>query len=210
MDMQQHSMRLGSLLLIAPVVALLHALALLWLLAGIRAHLPATNSTSAQGVLILLPPRPSRPAHPLAQTAKPLTLPRPAVAMTRPALAEPPAPLGATPPTATREDTATVPPLLASAQATSAPASAPPRPSLLDNDATRRAVRMATREPLLSERAAAASEDPGRLSAQQRMGQDIAQAANGDCLKGEYAGGGMGLLSLPFWLAAEVRGKCRR
>jgi hypothetical protein len=130
MVLQQRSMRLGSPLLIALFVALLHALALLWLLAG--------------------------------------------------------------------------------AHAASAPVSAPARPSLLDSEATRRAVRMATREPLLSERAATASQDPGRLSAQQRMGQEIAQAATGDCLKGEYAGGGMGLLSLPFWLAAEVRGKCRR
>jgi hypothetical protein len=210
MDVQLRSMRLGSLLLIALFVALLHALALLWLLAGMRAQLPATNSTRAQGVLILLPPLPSRTARPLAQTVKPLAPPRPAVVMTRPALAEPPAPLSAAPPTATREDMTTVPPLLASAQAASAPASAPARPSLLDSEATRRAVRMGTREPLLSERAAAASQDPGRLSAQQRMGQEIAQAANGDCLKGEYAGGGMGLLSLPFWLAAEVRGKCRR
>ena len=42
------------------------------------------------------------------------------------------------------------------------------------------------------------------------MGQEIARGARGDCLKGEYAGSGMGLLSLPFWLMAELREKCRR
>ena len=42
------------------------------------------------------------------------------------------------------------------------------------------------------------------------MGQEIARGARGDCLKGEYAGSGMGLLSLPFWLIAELREKCRR
>jgi hypothetical protein len=37
----------------------------------------------------------------------------------------------------------------------------------------------------------------------------VASSAKGDCLKGEYAGGGMGLLSLPFLALAAVRDACR-
>lgn len=90
---------------------------------------------------------------------------------------------------------------------TTAPASGA---SLLDSEGTRRAIRQASREPLLAERAASATDEPGRRNSQQRLAQGIAAGANGDCLKGEFAGGGMGLLSLPFWALAEARGKCRR
>jgi hypothetical protein len=57
---------------------------------------------------------------------------------------------------------------------------------------------------------AAATDEKAPLSEQDKMGQEIARGARGDCLKGEYAGSGMGLLSLPFWLMAELRDKCRR
>jgi hypothetical protein len=82
--------------------------------------------------------------------------------------------------------------------------------SLLDSEATRRALRQAARAPLLSERAAAAMGDGAPLRPEERLGQQVQQAASGDCLKGEFAGAGMGLLSLPFWALAEARGKCRR
>ena len=49
-----------------------------------------------------------------------------------------------------------------------------------------------------------------RLAISISGGQEIQKAGNGDCLKGEFAGGGAGLLSLPFWLLAEARGKCAR
>ena len=38
--------------------------------------------------------------------------------------------------------------------------------------------------------------------------KNIAAAHKGDCGKGDYLGGGMGLLSAPFLLAAEALGKC--
>jgi len=85
-----------------------------------------------------------------------------------------------------------------------------PAPPLLNSEATRQAVRTAARTPLLSERAASASHDPGRENAQQRFGREVASTAYGNCLKGEFPGGGMGLLSLPFWLAAETTGKCKK
>ena len=57
---------------------------------------------------------------------------------------------------------------------------------------------------------AAATDEKAPLSEQDKMGQEIARGARGDCLKGEYVGSGMGLFSLPFWLMAELREKCRR
>lgn len=81
---------------------------------------------------------------------------------------------------------------------------------LLDSDATRRALREAARQPLLVERTAAALGEGDPLRPEQKLGQQIQRAATGDCLKGEFAGAGLGLLSLPFWALAEVRGKCRR
>lgn len=47
------------------------------------------------------------------------------------------------------------------------------------------------------------------LSAQQRLARDIERAGFGNCLQGEYEGGGMGLLSVPFFIVAELRGRCR-
>jgi hypothetical protein len=83
------------------------------------------------------------------------------------------------------------------------PASAPlpAEPRLLDTPATRQALRE------LAPRHGAAA--PG-LSANERLGQAIGRGATGDCLKGEYAGAGMGLLSAPFLALAALRGDCRR
>ncbi len=85
-----------------------------------------------------------------------------------------------------------------------------PSGTLLGSEATRRAIQLAARAPLLSERARAATQGPGRENAQQRFGREVASSAYGNCLKGEFPGGGGGLLSLPFWLAAEVSGKCEK
>lgn len=90
------------------------------------------------------------------------------------------------------------------------PVTLPPPTSLLNSEGTRRAIHLATRAPLLSERAASASDAPARENAQQRFGRTVASSAYGNCLKGEFAGGGMDLLSIPFWIAAEASGKCRK
>lgn len=90
-------------------------------------------------------------------------------------------------------------------------ASGPSGRELMDGAATRLAIRQSTRgTPLLSERADQASQAPERLDASARLGREIKDAGNGDCLKGEYAGGGMGLLSAPFLLLAQARGKCAK
>ncbi|UXH79637.1 hypothetical protein [Roseateles amylovorans] len=88
-------------------------------------------------------------------------------------------------------------------------ASGPSGQTLMSGDATRRAIQQSARAPLLSERADQASQAPDRTEASARLGQEMQRGAKSDCLKGDFAGGGGGLLSLPFWLIAEARGKCR-
>ena len=80
--------------------------------------------------------------------------------------------------------------------------------SLLDNDATRRAIRASARATSLVERAAAAREERAPVSGQERMAASVGSTAKGDCAKGEYLGAGMGLLSLPFLAAAALREQC--
>lgn len=48
-----------------------------------------------------------------------------------------------------------------------------------------------------------------RADPTQTLPQAVASAAKGDCTKGEFVGGGMGLLSLPFLAAAVIRDACR-
>jgi type IV secretory pathway VirB10-like protein len=107
-------------------------------------------------------------------------------------------------------DSSTAPSPEPAASAAATAAASAPGGSLLDTEASRRAIREAGRQRSTSEMAGEASGAQAPLGAQERMGQEIARGARGDCLKGEYAGSGMGLLSLPFWLLAELREKCRR
>ena len=113
--------------------------------------------------------------------------------------------------------------------AAAAPAASSPRPdlSVLDNAATRQAIRNVARGDTLASAANAATrEDDGSelLAADgshagttrnlpppppaQLLARNIAAARKGDCGKGEYLGGGMGLLSAPFLIAAEAMGNC--
>ena len=85
---------------------------------------------------------------------------------------------------------------------------AEPVPSLMDGEATRRAICAAAREPGLA--AQAGRQGPALQTPDERLGEQVQRSAKGDCLKGEYLGGGMGLLSLPFLAAAALRDQCRR
>ena len=88
-----------------------------------------------------------------------------------------------------------------------AAASAPPSDlSFLDNAATRRAIRDAARGSTLASRGNDITNT--RQTAGERLAQGVDAAHKGDCMKGEYLGGGMGLLSAPFLLAAEAMGNC--
>lgn len=83
-------------------------------------------------------------------------------------------------------------------------------PSLLDTPATRRAIRASARDPSLTEQIARTSGEPRRAGASQRLGSAVKAAGRGDCTKGDYAGAGMGLLSLPFLAMAVAGGQCAK
>nr|WP_316644121.1 hypothetical protein [uncultured Roseateles sp.] len=173
---------------------LVHA-GVLWLLMQLRpgGTGPASPQQRLQVQLIAEP----RPAAPPPQPARTSVAPRPeARAISRPA--ETPAA-----PTVT----AALPPEPVASAALPDPAASKP---WLDPEKTRQAIRQMAAQPSIREQAAQASDAPRKLTAGERFGQEVQQAATGDCLKGEFLGGGMGILSAPFWALAEARGKCRR
>ncbi len=73
---------------------------------------------------------------------------------------------------------------------------------LLDSAAGREAVQSAARQGLVWPQIHAQREDP--------PASGMREAAQGDCMKGEFKGGGMGLLSLPMLAAAALKGECSR
>jgi len=147
-----------------------------------------------------LPPRPASPtdaaaARPVARTAAS-------------ARARQPTPMSDRDSRATAAPTATT---ATTAIAAEPGASAPePLPSLMESDATRRAIRASARTPSLSDQLAQSRQEPHQPSATDRLAIGVREAGKGDCAKGEYAGAGMGLLSLPFLAAAAVSGNCAK
>lgn len=73
---------------------------------------------------------------------------------------------------------------------------------LLDSAAGREAVQSAARQGLVRPQIPAQREDP--------LASGMREAAQGDCMKGEFKAGGMGLLSLPMLAAAALKGECSR
>ena len=107
------------------------------------------------------------------------------------------------------------------------PASAPADLKFLDSAATRQAIRNAARGDTLASAGNALTHeevgsellaaDGSHVGTQRNLpppppavalARGIDAAHKGDCGKGDYAGGGMGLLSLPFLVAAEALGHC--
>lgn len=84
------------------------------------------------------------------------------------------------------------------------------QPSLMDSDATRRAIRASARAPSLGDQLAQSRDEPHRPGPNDRLADGVRNAGQGDCLKGEYAGAGMGLLSLPLLAAAALAGRCAK
>ena len=202
----------------------LHALLLLALRLAIdRVELPGRGADRATTLLTvtLHPAPPPQHALPLPAHPQPPALAR---ANASPARAAP-APTR----TPAEAQAITLPQPAAPPVAAATPAASAPAPALdfLDNAATRQAIRSAGRGDTLAGRANALThEDPGselvaadgshcnckrnlpRPPPAQALAQDIAAAHKNDCMKGEFAGAGMGLLSAPFLLAAEAMGKC--
>lgn len=180
-------------------VVLLHV-ALLW--PRPEAGQAPSRARPAVAVRLLALPLPAPPPAPAVRPAARSPAPSPAkapVPRARPA----PAVRAAAVPPAVEAD-----PPAAPVQA-DRPASAPtPASPVLDTQATALAIREIARSPgpaARAGRAGAPERAPG-----QRLGEGIAQGAKGDCLKGEYLGAGMGVLSLPFLAAAALRDQCRR
>lgn len=189
-----------------PLLWLVVLLAHLLLVGGWRQGLRPNNPAPAQetpGRLVWLDLPPVPTVAPPRQTPAAPHPPGPAPVRQRPS-AQPPT-------TAPREAPAAPAPTTLTAVAAEPPASAAsaPREKLLDSSATRLAIRQAARQPLLAERAAEAT-GLALARSDQALASGVAQSAKGDCLKGEYAGGGMGLLSVPFALVAVARGQCAR
>lgn len=185
---------------LALAVLAAHLALLLWWLQADRLRRSAPASTPRVAVRLIAPRAPLlprvEPAVPAPREAAPLQRPRaarasalpPAEAQAREPLAITAAPLPAEP---------------GASQPTPEPA-----PSLMDGEATRRAIRASAREPGLA--AQAGRQGPALQTPDERLGERVQKSAKGDCLKGEYVGGGMGLLSLPFLAAAALGDQCRR
>lgn len=187
----------------------LHAV-LVWAVAhALHGKLRAVDPQATMRLLWLKSPEDPPPPSPPPPPRMPRADTTPAAPVRPPAIT--PAPVA----TAPQPDTRPAPAAAETTPQAAAPvapphAAAPALPPLLGTEATRRALRESARQPSLAERAASASGQPEALSTDQRLGRDVQRTARGDCTKGEFAGAGMGLLSLPFWIAAEVRGECQR
>ena len=83
-------------------------------------------------------------------------------------------------------------------------------PSLMDTDATRHAIRASARAPWLHDQLAQSRDEPRRPGTNERLAASVHDAGKGDCMKGEYAGANMGILSLPFLAIALKAGNCAK
>jgi hypothetical protein len=202
--------RRGAALAVLAVIAL--HLALIALLNGSAAWQPRRGAppTASPRVTLRLIPLPVPPAPvPRVEAAAP----RPNARMTAPIRthARTPERLRGAPvaaPVAAAAINATRPEAVSHAE----PAASAPEilPSLMDTEATRRAIRASARQPSLTDQLAHARDEPRRASVDERLGAAVRSAAKGDCLKGEFPGAGMGLLSLPFLAAALSSGNCAK
>lgn len=191
--------RSRSRLVAAALVAAAHlALLIAWLQGAVQMPSLVTPPRIVVRLIAAAPPAPpAPPARPTqavpAQAARdPFRRARPlprAEVITSPAIT-----MQAVAPDATASQTAASPPAATG--------------SLLDSEATRRALRASARDAGLAAQAGRIGSAP--LSPDERLGAEVHKGARGDCLKGEYLGAGMGLLSLPFLAAAALREQCRR
>jgi len=183
---------------IGAVVLVLHALlALAWLGTIVRQR-GAAEPPRVSVRLLPATPRIEPPAAPGVSTRPPIRVTARAPARSRAAAqADKPSE-----PAPVQPEAAPV-----MAERASAPSPAAPDSNLLDTEASRRAIHSAARNPNLASRI---NEQVGVRSptAAQRLPGNVQQAAKGDCMKGEYPGGGMSLLSLPFLAAALATGNC--
>lgn len=181
----------------------LHGLLIIGLRAGLATrHVPEPREPQRVTVL-LLPNRPDR----VRPTPTPTERRPREVAAVHPTTVPMISIRDPNPPTAPAITAAEVP---ASLALPSPPASAPPTERLIDSAATRAALRQSARDPTSQERHLAAQGQEFGVSASEKLGRQVQKAGHGDCLKGQFAGAGLGLLSAPFYLLAEASGKCAK
>ncbi|CAN5899766.1 hypothetical protein BH11PSE8_BH11PSE8_37730 [soil metagenome] len=198
------------------VAVLAFHLALLWLLRDASMNNAARSAaiSPASRITLRLIAAPPREASPAVPTSSPVTVPVPEANRARPTVALDRArtpPRAATASIGASSSNEITPPQVETAMRAEPPASAPDAAHpLLDTEATRRAIRASARAPSLHDQLAIAREEPAPVNAQQRLANGVKSAGKGDCMKGEFAGGGMGLLSIPFLAAAVATGACAK
>ncbi len=201
----------GRLRLIAGLLLslLLHG-ALLWQGLAPDIARPGTGQAEAHRLQVVWVEAPTPAPSPAPAVARPgpAPAPNPAPRPTRrpdTAAVAPPSRQGAGAAKATEQaaTAAAQAPVLADTEAApDAARSARAMGRLLDSAAGREAVQSAARQGLVRPQIPAQREDP--------LASGMRQAAQGDCMKGEFKGGGMGLLSLPMLAAAALKGECSR
>lgn len=188
-------MRRPALTALVLAVAAMHAAVLWLLLIATKPH--GRNASPAKRVVMEL-----------VQVAPPVKAEPPA----RPKEAEPRAPAvrtaGRRPPAVTRDNSITTPD--APTAAAEPPQTTSPAPLILHSESTRRALRDIGRERSFADRAGQDLNSNPRSAFDSRLSTGVAGAARGDCRKGEFKGGGMGLLSLPALALAAATGECAR
>ena len=114
-------------------------------------------------------------------------------------------------PLPTRSNATTAPAAPVAADEPSQAASpAPAKPLILHSESTRRALRDIGRERSFADRAGQDLNGNPRSTFESRLSADVAASARGDCMKGQFKGSGMGLLSLPALALAAANGDCGR
>ncbi|WP_454907272.1 hypothetical protein [Variovorax gossypii] len=190
-----------TLIALVLAVVAMHA-AVLWLLLGAtQPHRRAAEAARrvvmevvqvAQPVLKAEPPAPQKEAAPRAPA-------RAARAIARRA------------PQPARGNAITAPAAPAMAdEAARAASPVPARPLILHSESTRRALRDIGRERSFADRAGQELNGNPRSAFDSRLSAEVAGSARRDCMKGQFKGNSMGLLSLPALALAAAQGDCGR
>lgn len=109
---------------------------------------------------------------------------------------------------ATRDNSITAP--TAPTAAAEPPQTTSLPPLILHSESTRRALRDVGRERSFADRASQDLNGSPRPAFDSRLSAGVAGAAHGDCMKGQFKGSNMGLLSLPALALAAAQGECAR
>jgi type IV secretory pathway VirB10-like protein len=188
-----HPLRRRALIALVLAVAAMHA-AVLWLLViATKPHGRIAGAAKRIAVQMVRaePPAKVDPAPRKEAASPPPAIGRPPRSVRTRSIAAPEAPAATAAPPQAASD-APVPPLI------------------LHSESTRRALRDIGRERSFADRAGQDINGNSRSAFDSRLSSGVANAAHGDCRKGEFKGGGMGLLSLPALALAAANGECAR